>query len=160
MDELILANARKSINEIAEITSLKPAAIAERLDRLLEEKDHLSARQEEKLLLIELGDLIRDGKEQLANAESKDYAGIMRTLVAGMTLMANRFDMRKKLVDEEISKISASNAKLFGRVFDIALRHLRDGLHKIYDDLDDDVVDALIEDGLEKARNELEKSVM
>lgn len=160
MDELILANARKSINEIAEITSLPASAIAERLDRLLAEKDHLSARQEEKLLLIELGDLLYNGKEKLDNAESKDYAGIMRTQVAAMTLLANRFDMRKKLVDEEINQITTANAKLFSTAFSIALNHMAKGLQTLYSDLDYETVDELAREGLEKAKGVLEASTV
>jgi hypothetical protein len=57
LDEKLLSLARKSPAEIAEVTGLEPGYIAERIAYLLDSKDWLTDRQEERLLLIEAGSL-------------------------------------------------------------------------------------------------------
>ena len=102
--EKLLAHARKSLNEIHEITGLPVEELAERYSALFEERGWMTERQEERLLLIELGDVIADAKSKLKTAQIEDYASVARVVLQGMTLMANRMDARKKLVDDDINR--------------------------------------------------------
>ena len=156
--EKLLANARKSLNEIHEITGLPVEEIAERYSILFEERGWMTERQEERLLLIELGDVIADAKAKLKTAHIEDYASVARVVLQGMTLMANRMDARKKLVDDDINRITRANARQFGQAYDIALRHIMDGLKAAHPDITDDEVDTLNIEGLNKAKKRLDKA--
>jgi hypothetical protein len=57
LDEKLLLLARRSPAEIAELTGLDAGYVAERVSFLLDSKDWLSDRQEERLLLVEAGGL-------------------------------------------------------------------------------------------------------
>lgn len=157
LDERLLANARKSLREISEITGLGVDELAERYSVLFEERGWLTERQEERLLLIELGDMLTDGKERLKQASLEDYASIYRAILANMTLMANRMDMRRKLVDDDINRITHANARQFGAAYDTAVNHIVASLRAAHPDITDEEIEQYSTEGLKKARNQLAK---
>ena len=57
IDAKLLSLARKSPEEIAELTGLDAKFVASRISELLESRDWLSDRQQERLLLEEIADL-------------------------------------------------------------------------------------------------------
>lgn len=121
IDEKLLANARKSIAELAELTGLADTDAAERLSRLLEDKGWMSERQDERYMLIELGDLITDARARLKSASDEDYAGIAKIVLGAMQQMADRWDKRKKLVEEDIEAITQANARTFSAAYAAAM---------------------------------------
>lgn len=159
LTEKLLRNARKSLDEVAKIVSLDVREVAELYAKLFEDRGWMTDRQEERLLIIELGDLLADAKIRLDAAEDKDYASIARIVLQGLTLMANRFDNRKKLVEDDINLITQANARLFGQAYEIAILHMAEGLVEIYPDMVFEDVMALAKEGLDKAKSLLQANV-
>lgn len=157
LDERLLANARKSLREISEITGLPVEELAERFSVLFEERGWLTERQEERLLLIELADMLQDGRAMLKKAQIEDYASIYRAILANMTLMAQRMDQRRKLVDDDINRITHANARQFGAAYDVAMRHVVASLRATHPDITDEEIEQYSIEGLQKAKRALDK---
>jgi len=157
IDAKLLSYARKSPDEIAELTGLDAKFVAERISQLLESRDWLSDRQQERLLLEEIADLKDLVMERVKFADEKDFAGVANVALRTLKLISERLDARKRLVDADISEISAAQARVFGKAFDLALTHV---VGVLGDGLDPDVVDATVQDGLRKAAKSLESSVV
>jgi len=160
MDERILSHARKSISEIAQLTGLEPGETAERLSRLFEDRGWRTERQDERLMLIELGDLITDARTRLKNVSDEDYAGVAKIVLGAMQQMADRWDKRRQLVENDIEKITLANARLFGRAFDAALQHLTDGLKQLHPEITDEEIDTLTDAGLGMAKIVIDEKVI
>jgi hypothetical protein len=135
LDDKLLSLARKSPTEIAEATGLDAGYIAERIAHLLDSKDWLTDRQEERLLLV-------------ANVVLKS-----------LRLVSERLDARRKLVDDDIQKITASHAKIFATAFDVALQYIIAGFKAFEGVPSDDDVDDLVEQGLKRAGSILDANL-
>jgi hypothetical protein len=159
LTEKLLKHARKSLQEVAQITGLDVRLVAEKYAKLFEDRGWMTDRQEERLLIIELGDLLADAKDRLENAEDKDYASIAKIVLSGLTLMANRFDNRKKLVEEDINLITQANARLFGSAYEIAVMEIAEGVMALTNDISFEDVMSLARSGLDKAKTMLEANV-
>jgi len=160
IDAKLLSYARKSPQEIAELTGLDARFVAERISFLLESRDWLSDRQQERLLLEEIADLKDMIMERVRFADEKDFAGIANVALRTLKLISERLDSRRKLVDADINEITAAQARLFGKAFDMALSHVTDGVKRLGEDIDDVFVDELVREGLKKAAQTLESSVV
>lgn len=136
LDEKLLANARRPITEIAEDLNLTPQQVAEKMSVLLEDIGWMSERQEERYMLIELGELISDARARLKSAKDEDYSGIAKIVLGSMMQMADRWDKRKKLVEEDIEAITAANARTFGQAYDKAADYLFVEFRKLAPDVD------------------------
>lgn len=156
IDGKLLSYARKSPEEIAELTGLDARFVAERISQLLESRDWLSDRQQERLLLEEIADLKDMIMERVRFADEKDFAGIANVALRTLKLISERLDSRRKLVDADISEITAAQARLFGAAFDLALGHV---VSVLGEDVDPELVDATVRDGLKLAAKKLESNV-
>jgi hypothetical protein len=160
VDSKLLSLARKSPAEIADLTGLDSGFVAARISELLESRDWLSDRQEERLLLeevAELKDLVMDALR--SSADGKEFAANASVALRTLKLIGERLDSRRKLVDADISEITAAQARLFGRAFDRALGFLVSQM-KLSDELpDDETVDLWVADGLRLAARELDSHV-
>jgi hypothetical protein len=68
-------------------------------------------------------------------------------------------DARRKLVDEDIDKITLAHAKMFAEAFDTALRYIVQGF-KAFDGVPaSEDVDQLVEAGLKRAENVLNQHI-
>ncbi len=158
-DRLILRFSRsKSLNEIAELTGLSPVVVAERRERLLADRDVLSHRQRELLLLNEAEEMLVELRERLSDSKERNFAGLLN---AGRQLMTfiREIGRDRKETEEEIGRITAAHARLFGRAFDRALEHVSAGLVEEYG-VDESVMDGLVAEGLVRARAELGREVV
>lgn len=153
--EVLLSNARSSLQEVHDITGVPVEELAVRYAKLFEDRGWRTERQEERLLLIELGDFIRDGKKRLETADDKDYSALMRVVLGQMTLMADRLDARKKLVEGDIDKIKQSDARIFSE----ALRVVVDNILSNFPELDPRHLDAVVREGLRIADERLSEHV-
>jgi hypothetical protein len=159
LDEKLLSLARKSPKEIAELTGLEPQYIAERIAYLLDSKDWLTDRQEERLLLIEAGSLKDRAFGMLENVGPQEFAGVANVVLKSLRLVSERLDARRKLVDEDIHKITAAHAKIFAQAFDVALAYIVAGF-KAFDGVpSDEDVDDLVEQGLKRAGSILDANI-
>ena len=136
IDEKLLRNARKSMTWLAKETGLEATEVAERMSILLEDVGWMSERQEERYLLIELGEVISDARKRLTSASDEDYAGIAKIVLGGMQQMADRWDKRKKLVEEDIEAITRANARTFGEAYSVAADAILHSLKQLYADIE------------------------
>lgn len=159
LDEKLLSLARKSPVEIAEATGLDPKFIAERIAYLLDSKDWLTDRQEERLLLIEAAALKDRAFGMLDNVGPGEFAGVANVVLKSLRLVSERLDARRKLVDDDIQKITAAHAKIFAQAFDAALMYIVAGF-KAFEGVPDDAdVDNLVEQGLKRAGSILDANI-
>ena len=159
LDEKLLSLARKSPAEIAEVTGLEPGYIAERIAYLLDSKDWLTDRQEERLLLIEAGSLKDKAFGMLEDVGPQEFAGVANVVLKSLRLVSERLDARRKLVDDDIERITAAHAKVFAQAFDEALRFIVAGF-KAFDGVPSDgEVDDLVEQGLRRAGAVLDANI-
>jgi hypothetical protein len=159
MDAKLLSLARKSPEEIADLTGLDARFVAERISQLLESRDWLSDRQQERLLLEEIADLKDMIMERVRFADEKDFAGIANVALRTLKLISERLDSRRKLVDADINEISAAQARLFGKAFDIALGYVVDSFKALEEVPAEEDVDVIVREGLKRAAAELERNV-
>ena len=157
IDSKLLGLARKSPDEIAELTGLDAKLVASRISELLESRDWLSDRQQERLLLEEIADLKDLVMERVRFADEKDFAGVANVALRTLKLISERLDSRRRLVDADIESITAAQARIFGRAFDLALEHV---VNVLGSEFDPEIVDATVRDGLKKAAKSLESSVV
>lgn len=159
LDEKLLSLARKSPAEIAELTGLEPQYVAERISYLLDSKDWLTDRQEERLLLIEAGSLKDKAFSMLEAVGPQEFAGVANVVLKSLRLVSERLDARRKLVDDDIDRITAAHAKMFAEAFDTALRYIVQGF-KAFDGVpSDEDIDQLVEQGLKRAENVLNEYI-
>lgn len=154
VDRMILRFSRsKSANEIAELTGLSPVVVAERRERLLADRDVLSHRQRELLMLVEAEEMLVEFRDRLSNAKERNYSGLLN---AGRQLMAfiREIGADRRAAEDEIGRITAAHARLFGRAFDVALGVVAEGLVDEYG-VDESVLDGLVAEGLRRAQAEL-----
>ena len=159
LDEKLLSLARKSPVEIAEATGLEPGYIAERIAYLLDSKDWLTDRQEERLLLIEAASLKDKAFGMLDEVEMKDFASVANVVLKSLRLVSDRLDARRKLVDDDIQKITAAHAKIFAQAFDAALQYIIAGFKAFEGVPEEEDVDDLVEQGLKRAGSILDANI-
>ena len=160
IDAKLLAYARKSPEEIAELTGLDARFVAERISQLLESRDWLSDRQQERLLLEEISDLKDMIMERVRFADDREFSNVANVALRTLKLISERLDARRKIVDADINEITQAQARLFGRAFDMALSHVTDGVKRLGENIDDTFVDELVREGLKKAAQTLESAVV
>ena len=159
LDEKLLSLARKSPVEIGEITGLDPKYVAERVAYLLDSKDWLTDRQEERLLLIEAGSLKDRAFGMLDAVGPQEFAGVANVVLKSLRLVSERLDARRKLVDDDISRITAAHAKIFAKAFDAALQYIIAGFKAFEGVPSDEDVDDLVEQGLRRAGSVLDANL-
>ena len=159
LDEKLLSLARKSPMEIAEATGLDAGFVAERITYLLDSKDWLTDRQEERLILIEAATLKDKAFGMLEDVGPQEFAGVANVVLKTLRLVSERLDARRKLVDDDIHKITAAHAKIFAQAFDSALQYIIAGF-KAFDGVpSDEDVDDLVEQGLKRAGSILDANL-
>jgi hypothetical protein len=159
LDAKLLSLARKSPEEIADLTGLDARFVAERISQLLESRDWLSDRQQERLLLEEIADLKDMIMERVRFADEREFAGVANVALRTLKLISERLDARKKLVDVDIESITQSQARLFGKAFDLALGYVVDSFKALEEVPADEDVDVIVREGLKRAAAELERNV-
>jgi hypothetical protein len=159
LDEKLLSLARKSPMEIAELTGLDPKYVAERVAYLLDSKDWLTDRQEERLLLIEAGSLKDRAFDMLDAVGPQEFAGVANVVLKSLRLVSERLDARRKLVDDDIQKITAAHAKIFAQAFDAALQYIISGFKAFEGVPGVEEIDDLVEQGLRRAGSVLDANL-
>lgn len=161
-DRIILRNARLSLEEIAEMVGMTPAEVDIRLAELLRSRDHLSERQEERLLIIEMGDLIDDVKARMQGAKDEDYADIANVALRGYEAISKRLDARRKLSELDISEISRAQGEMFLAIILEAITQVANWFEEVHPDLDFDIrteMEEAFDRALPEARDEVNRRV-
>lgn len=121
IDRLLIRNARKTPNEIEEVTGIPAHEALARLNELLDSKDHLSLRRQEILLMEELNELFHESRERMHNAGDRDYAAIANAALRSATHMLARLDAARKANVIDVDKITRGQARVFGKIHDVSL---------------------------------------
>jgi hypothetical protein len=161
-DRLLLTYARLSLEEIEEKTGVPAAEAGLRLNELLRARDHLSERQEERLLIIELGDLIDDVKNRMGGANDENYADIANVALRGYEAIAKRFDARRKLTEADMAEITRAQGEMFLAVLIEAISLAGNYMEELHPDLDFDIRDdleAAFDYAIPLARSEVNKNI-
>lgn len=161
VDAKLLSMARRSPQEIADATGLDARFVAERISFLLESRDWLSDRQQERLLLeevAELKDLVMDAVR--SSGDGRDFAATASVALRTLKLVGERLDSRRRLVEADINEITAAQARMFGRAFDRALSYLVERFKGVDELPEPELVDGWVADGLRLAVRELDSHVV
>jgi hypothetical protein len=159
VDGKLLSLARRSPEEIAELTGLDARFVASRISELLESRDWLSDRQQERLLLEEIADLKDEVMARMRVADEKDFAQVANVALRTLKLISERLDSRRKLIDADINEITAAQARVFGKAFDLALAYVVDSFKALEEVPAEEDVDVIVREGLKRAAVELERNV-
>ena len=160
LDGRLLSMARKSPQEIADATGLDARFVAERISQLLESRDWLTERQQERLLLEEVIDLKDKVMEMLELGDPRMFAANASVALKTMKLISERIDARRKLVNQDINEITNAQARIFGKAFDVALQHIVTNMKKSEELPEPEDIDAWVSDGLRMAARELSEHVI
>lgn len=144
MDELLIANARKSPEQIEEATGIPASQAMERLAHILRSRDWMTDRMEERLLLIEMGDLIDSVKRRLANASEQYYADTANVALRGYEAISKRMDARKMITEEEMSEYTRVQAETYIEVLNDVLGEQMEYVAEVYPDMDVELENAMM----------------
>lgn len=145
IDRQILKNARLSYAEISEKTGVPVHEIGERLERLLQARDHLTERQEERLLIIEMGDHIDEMKQRADAASDQFYGDIAAVILRGYDSIAKRLDMRRKATELDIAEITRAQGEMFLGILNESINMAATRLEELHPDLEFDIREELEE---------------
>jgi hypothetical protein len=133
--------------------------VASRISELLESRDWLSDRQQERLLLEEIADLKDEVMARMRVADERDFAQVANVALRTLKLISERLDSRRKLIDADINEITAAQARVFGKAFDLALAYVVDSFKALEEVPAEEDVDVIVREGLKRAAVELERNV-
>src|SRR4051812_17139913 len=90
---LLLDYADLSPNEIAEKTGFTAVEAAQKLLELLSDRDWLTMKQREQVLIHQMEDLIRESRQKLNYVHEDNYAPTLNAVVRAMDGVGKRLDM-------------------------------------------------------------------
>lgn len=136
VDELLIRNARKSPEEIERVTGIPAEQALERLGLLLRTRDWMTERQEKRLLLIELGDLIDDVKGRLKDASEQFYADTANVALRGYEQIGKRLDAQQAVTQEEMAEITRVQAEMYMDTLSELVVMVMEYVAEVYPDMD------------------------
>jgi len=149
LNKKLLRNARKSIGEIAEETGLPAEEVAERMSNLLAERNWRDDLMEERLLLIEMGQLIEDIRERMREASTdEDYGSMARAQLSAIKLTMDQITKRRKALDGELASVTMAQARLMGEAIKIAMERAVLTLEQQFPEINGEAVRVAFEDAL------------
>ena len=153
LNKLLLRHARKSFNEIAELTGIPPQEVSERLTSLLDDRTWRDDIQEEKLILDDIAGLVDQIRTRMAGANTDDegWASMARVQLQAFKTMLEQLDKRRKALNGELSLITLQQARLMAEAIKIAQERAVLNIEKKYPELDSEVIYAEFEEALPKA---------
>ena len=162
MDQILLKNGRLSPSEISERSGMPVDDAMSRLYELLRTRDHLTDRQEERLLIIEMGDLISEMRERASGSNDENYADIANAALRGYDSIAKRLDARRKLSEIDISEITRAQGEMFLAIMLEAVGLVATRLEELHPDNEWDIRSEMEEGfaiALPQARDEVNRRV-
>lgn len=143
MDELLIRNARKSPEQIEAATGIPADQAMERLGMLLRSRDWMTEKQEERLLLVELGDLIDEVKSRLQDVDQQYYADTANVALRGYEQIGKRLDSRKAVTEEQMAEITRIQAEVYIDTLRELVSMTMDYVSEVYPDMDVDLEEAI-----------------
>lgn len=144
VDELLIKNARKSPEQIEQATGIPAQQAMERLAHILRARDWMSERMEERLLLIEMGDLIDGVKKRLDHASEQYYADTANVALRGYEAISKRMDARRNITEEDMAEITRVQAEGYIDVLNELGTDVAEYLGEVFPDLGVELHDAVV----------------
>lgn len=157
LNRLLLKNARKSPSDIAKITGLPEAEVAERLSSLLDNRSWRDDLMEEKLLLAEIAMLMDDIRDRMARfgTEDEGWASMARVQLQAIKTILEQMEKRRKAVNGELSLVSKLQAEMFAEAIRFNNQLTAESLARKYD-IEEEIVYAEWEENFPRAIQSLE----
>lgn len=149
-----LAASGKSGEELERSTGIPAAQAVQHVKNLMARRDVWSEVEQRQLLLYQLNELkdsLTDAALQMRDPESA------RLLLKTLELIGKRLDSQKTQLDEQVLKLSQYQQTVLLRAMDAALTFAKKQLQEQYPDVDSTTLDALVAEGLLKAKAELQE---
>jgi hypothetical protein len=149
-----LAASGKSGQELERSTGIPAAQAVQHVKDLMARRDVWSEVEQRQLLLYQLNELkdsLTEAAFQLKDPESA------RLLLKTLELIGKRLDSQKTQLDEQVLKLSQYQQGVLLRAMDAALSFAKKSLQEQYPDVDSTRLDALVAEGLMKAKSELQE---
>lgn len=143
LDEMLLRNARKSPDQIEQATGIPAEQAMERLAMLLRTRDWMTEKQEKRLLLIELGDLIDDVKGRLKDVSEQYYADTANVALRGYEQIGKRLDAQTLITEEEMAEITRIQAEVYIDTLREVVSMTMDYVAEVYPDMDVELEEAI-----------------
>lgn len=143
LDELLLSNARKSPEHIEDVTGIPAKQAMERLAHLLRSRDWMSERMEERLLIIELGELIEGVKARLENVSEQYYSDTANVALRGYEAIGKRMDTRLAITEMEMSQITRVQAEVYIETLNELIQQTIQYVSEVYPDMDLELEEAI-----------------
>lgn len=158
LDEMLIKNARKSPEQIESATGIPAAQAMERLAHILRARDWMSERMEERLLLIEMGDLIDGVKVRLEHASEQYYADTANVALRGYEAISKRMDARRNITEEDMAEITRVQAEAYIDVLNETVADVAEYLTEVFPDLGVELHDATVA-GFQRALPKAHKKI-
>lgn len=162
IDRILLANARLSPEEMGEKVGIPAADAAFRIANLLKSRDYLTDRQEERLLILEMGTLIDEMKNRMSASQDQFFADIAAVTLRGYEAIGKRLEARRKATELDLSEITRAQGEMFLAIMAESVNLVATRLEEMHPDSDFDIR-AELEEGfaiaLTQARDEVTKHV-
>lgn len=143
LDELLIANARKSPAEIEAVTGIPADQAIERLAHILRTRDWMSERMEERLLIIELGNLIEGVKKRLENVSEQYYSDTANVALRGYEAIGKRMDTRLAITEMEMSEITRVQAEVYIETLNELVKETIEYIAEVYPEMDLELEEAI-----------------
>lgn len=157
LDRRLLRHARKSPAEIERLTGIPADEVAERLSILLDQRNWRDDLMEEKLLIIQVQDLIHDLQNRLTEAESaEEYTMLARVLTTNVKMMLDQIERRRKNVDADLQRVTVAQAQLMANAISLAAERAVLELERMFPDVPPETVRSAFERGIPEAVKLLE----
>ncbi len=142
----------KSGAEMERLTGIPAAQAVVHVKQILSTRDIWTEQEQRQLLLTELHEL----KESLApHAIQAGDPESARLLLKTLETIGKRLDSQQSVLDENMIKLSHFQEKVLLRAMDTALNFAKEQLQERYPDITRSELEALVADGLQKAKYEI-----
>lgn len=144
LDELLIRYARKSPDEIEELTGIPAEQAMERLGQITRARDWMTERMEERLLIMELADLIDDVKRRLADVSEQYYSDTANVALRGYEAIGKRMDARMAVTEMEMAEITRVQAEIYIETLNETVQRTVEYVAEVYPDMDAGLENAIV----------------
>lgn len=144
LDELLIRHARKSPQEIEEKTGVPAREAMERLGHLLTARDWMTERQEEKLLIMEMGDLIDETRVRMETVSEQYYSDTANVALRGYEAIGKRMDARAAITEMEMAEITRTQAEVYIETLNRTVQKTIEYIAEVYPDMDPRLEEAIV----------------
>jgi hypothetical protein len=154
LDEMLIKAAAggKSGVEMERLTGIPAAQAVVHVKQILSTRDIWTEQEQRQLLLAELHELKESLAPHAIQAGDPDSA---RLLLKTLETIGKRLDSQQTVIDENMIKLSHFQEKVLLRAMDTALNFAKEQLQERYPDITRSELEALVADGLQKAKYEI-----